>query len=164
MCIRDRLLTRKAGEILVGGERIDGRRGYCGYMPQRDLLFPWRTVRDNLCLPMEVRGDVSRAEMDRRAEETLAHVGLSGWGDKRPDELSGGMRPVSYTHLDVYKRQVRYTPHTRYPAHSCLPAKTEAQFFLWKLYFKEQTCALRLPVSYTHLDVYKRQIFSFFSL
>ena len=44
------LLTRKAGEILVGGERIDGRRGYCGYMPQRDLLFPWRTVRDNLCL------------------------------------------------------------------------------------------------------------------
>ena len=86
------LLTRKAGEILVGGERIDGRRGYCGYMPQRDLLFPWRTVRDNLCLPMEVRGDVSRAEMDRRAEETLAHVGLSGWGDKRPDELSGGMR------------------------------------------------------------------------
>ena len=46
------LLTRKAGEILVGGERIDGRRGYCGYMPQRDLLFPWRTVRDNLCLPM----------------------------------------------------------------------------------------------------------------
>ena len=80
------LLTRKAGEILVGGERIDGRRGYCGYMPQRDLLFPWRTVRDNLCLPMEVRGDVSRAE------ETLAHVGLSGWGDKRPDELSGGMR------------------------------------------------------------------------
>ena len=86
------LLTRKAGEILVGGERIDGRRGYCGYMPQRDLLFPWRTVRDNLCLPMEVRGDVSRAEMDRRAEETLAHVGLSGWGDTRPDELSGGMR------------------------------------------------------------------------
>ena len=86
------LLTRKTGEILVGGERIDGRRGYCGYMPQRDLLFPWRTVRDNLCLPMEVRGGVSRVEMDRRAEETLAHVGLSGWGDKRPDELSGGMR------------------------------------------------------------------------
>ena len=88
----NQLLPRGSGEILVGGERIDGRRGYCGYMPQRDLLFPWRTVAGNLCLPMEIRGGLSRAEMDQRAAETLAHVGLAGWGDKRPDELSGGMR------------------------------------------------------------------------
>ena len=90
--LTNQLLPRKSGEILVGGERIDGRRGYCGYMPQRDLLFPWRTVAGNLCLPMEIRGGLSRAEMDRRAAETLEHVGLAGWGDKRPDELSGGMR------------------------------------------------------------------------
>ena len=88
----NQLLPRKSGEILVGGERIDGRRGYCGHMPQRDLLFPWRTVAGNLCLPMEIRGGLSHAEMDQRAAETLAHVGLAGWGDKRPDELSGGMR------------------------------------------------------------------------
>ena len=68
------------------------RRGYCGYMPQRDLLFPWRTVNENLRLPMEIRGGISRAEMDKRAAETLEHVGLAGWGDKRPEELSGGMR------------------------------------------------------------------------
>lgn len=86
------LLTRKSGNILVGGESIDGRRGYCGYMPQRDLLFPWRTVNENLRLPMEVRGGIPRAEMDRRVAETLEHVGLAGWGDKRPEELSGGMR------------------------------------------------------------------------
>ena len=67
-------------------------RGYCGYMPQRDLLFPWRTVNENLRLPMEIRGGISRAEMDKRAAETLEHVGLAGWGDKRPEELSGGMR------------------------------------------------------------------------
>ena len=90
--LTNQLLSKKSGEILVGGEKIDGRRGYCGYMPQRDLLFPWRSVRDNLCLPMEIRGGISRAEMAQRADETLAHVGLSGWGDKRPDELSGGMR------------------------------------------------------------------------
>ena len=58
------LLTRKSGDILVGGESIDGRRGYCGYMPQRDLLFPWRTVNENLRLPMEVRGGIPRAEID----------------------------------------------------------------------------------------------------
>ena len=85
--LTNQLLSKKSGEILVGGEKIDGRRGYCGYMPQRDLLFPWRSVRDNLCLPMEIRGGISRAEMAQRADETLAHVGLSGWGDKRPDEL-----------------------------------------------------------------------------
>ena len=42
--------------------------------------------------PLEIRGGISRAEMDKRAAETLEHVGLAGWGDKRPEELSGGMR------------------------------------------------------------------------
>ncbi|MDO5142463.1 MAG: ABC transporter ATP-binding protein [Eubacteriales bacterium] len=88
----NQLLPRESGTICVGGLPIDGRRGYCGYMPQRDLLFPWRTVADNLRLPMEIQGGYSRAEMQARVEETLRHVGLAGWGDKRPDALSGGMR------------------------------------------------------------------------
>lgn len=88
----NQLLARKGGEILVSGQPIDGRRGYCGYMPQRDLLFPWRTVQDNLRLPMEIQGGKTREEMDARIRETLDVVGLSGWGDKRPSELSGGMR------------------------------------------------------------------------
>ncbi len=86
------LLAPESGQIMLGGASVAGRRGYCGYMPQRDLLFPWRTVGDNLRLPMELRGGMSRAEMNRRVEATLAHVGLAGWGDKRPAELSGGMR------------------------------------------------------------------------
>ena len=90
--LTNQLLPRRSGEILVDGKSIDGRRGYCGYMPQRDLLFPWRTVNENLRLPMEIRGGISRAEMDKRVAETLEHVGLAGWGDKRPEELSGGMR------------------------------------------------------------------------
>lgn len=90
--LTNQLLDRKSGDILVDGESIDGRRGYCGYMPQRDLLFPWRTVNENLRLPMEIRGGIPRAEMDRRTAETLEHVSLAGWGDKRPEELSGGMR------------------------------------------------------------------------
>ena len=90
--LTNQLLPRRSGEILVDGKSIDGRRGYCGYMPQRDLLFPWRTVNENLRLPMEIRGGISRAEMDKRAAETLEHVGFAGGGDKRPEELSGGMR------------------------------------------------------------------------
>ena len=59
--LTNQLLPRRIGEILVDGKSIDGRRGYCGYMPQRDLLFPWRTVNENLRLPMEIRGGISRA-------------------------------------------------------------------------------------------------------
>ncbi len=90
--LTNQLLARKGGDILVDGQSIDGRRGYCGYMPQRDLLFPWRTVADNLRLPMEIQGTCTRAEMDERIQKTLDVVGLAGWGDKRPSELSGGMR------------------------------------------------------------------------
>ena len=43
-------------------------------------------------LPMEIQGGYSKAEMEQRAEEALASVGLSGWGQKSPRELSGGMR------------------------------------------------------------------------
>ena len=86
------LLAPASGEIRVSGETIAGRRGYCGYMPQRDMLFPWRTVGDNLRLPMEIAGGLTRAEQDARIEEAIAHVGLAGWRGKRPAELSGGMR------------------------------------------------------------------------
>lgn len=86
------LLTPDSGTIRVDGAPIDGKRRYCGYMPQRDLLFPWRTVADNLKLPLEIAGGMSKPEMRRRAAEMLGEVGLSGCGHKYPSELSGGMR------------------------------------------------------------------------
>ena len=81
-----------SGEILVDGESIEKKRNYCGYMPQQDLLFPWRTVRENLLLPMEIRGGYSKTEMREKADAALESVGLKDWGDKMPKELSGGMR------------------------------------------------------------------------
>lgn len=86
------LLPRKSGVIKTGGQEIAGRRGYCGYMPQRDLLFPWRTVAANLRLPLELHGRMPKEEMDKRTAQVLEAVGLKGWGGKRPAELSGGMR------------------------------------------------------------------------
>ena len=61
-------------------------------MPQQDLLFPWRTVKENLMLPMEIKGGISKAEMEQRADQALESVGLKDWGKKSPKELSGGMR------------------------------------------------------------------------
>ena len=86
------LLEPKAGEIKVGGAPIAGRKRYCGYMPQKDLLFPWRTVGENVALPLEVAGGLSRAQRQERAEAALAEVGLAGCAGKMPGELSGGMR------------------------------------------------------------------------
>ena len=86
------LLKPKAGTILVEGQSIVGRKHYCGYMPQKDLLFPWRTVGENVALPLEIQGGLPRAERRDRAEAALADVGLAGCGGKMPDELSGGMR------------------------------------------------------------------------
>ena len=86
------LLDPKAGEIKVGGAPIAGRKRYCGYMPQKDLLFPWRTVGENVALPLEVAGGLNKSQRQERAEAALAEVGLAGCAGKMPGELSGGMR------------------------------------------------------------------------
>lgn len=90
--LTNQLLPMKSGEILVGGKDIHTQKRYCGYMPQKDLLFPWRTVGQNLRLPLEIRGDLSNAEMEARVDAALAQVGLVDAKDKAPSELSGGMR------------------------------------------------------------------------
>ena len=87
------LLSPGAGQIRVGGRPIgECARPYCGYMPQRDMLFPWRTVGQNVALPLELRGGLSKVERRAAAEAALSDVGLADCADKRPDELSGGMR------------------------------------------------------------------------
>lgn len=88
----NQLLQKDEGEILINGQPISARKQYCGYMPQRDLLFPWRTVGDNVRLPLEIRGGVPKDEITKRVDDALSAVGLEGWADKRPAELSGGMR------------------------------------------------------------------------
>lgn len=88
----NRLLEVQSGKILVDGMHIDGQKHYCGYMPQQDMLFPWRSVAKNVRLPLEIRGGLSDSEMDRRVALALSAVGLEDWGRKSPKELSGGMR------------------------------------------------------------------------
>ena len=78
----NKLLTPASGVILVDGESIETKKNYCGYMPQQDLLFPWRTVRENLMLPMEIQGGYSKEQMQKQADDALQSVGLADWGDK----------------------------------------------------------------------------------
>jgi putative hydroxymethylpyrimidine transport system ATP-binding protein len=82
--------------VLTGLEQPDRGRvsvdaGAFAYMPQQDLLFPWRTVLDNTALGLEVAG-VRRAEARHRAAALFGPFGLEGFEQARPAELSGGMR------------------------------------------------------------------------
>jgi ABC-type nitrate/sulfonate/bicarbonate transport system ATPase subunit len=85
------LLEPDEGQILIDGRPASTRLGQFGYMPQRDLLLPWRSVIENVILPQEVRGEALPAAR-RRAAELLPLFGLEGFADAFPAELSGGMR------------------------------------------------------------------------
>jgi ABC-type nitrate/sulfonate/bicarbonate transport system ATPase subunit len=79
------------GEILIDGARPKSRAGLLGYMPQHDLLLPWRSVLDNVIIPLEIRG-VPKREARARAAASLAPFGLEGFARDYPAALSGGMR------------------------------------------------------------------------
>lgn len=79
------------GQILVDGQPARQRAGRFGYMPQKDLLLPWRNVLDNVILAQELAG-VPRQSSYAAAEELLPLFGLDGFADAYPSTLSGGMR------------------------------------------------------------------------
>lgn len=85
------LLAPTAGSVRVLGRPVSGARGQVGYMLQKDLLLPWRSVLDNVLLGLEVRG-VPRREAVARAQSLIAAFGLAGFEAARPAMLSGGMR------------------------------------------------------------------------
>ena len=85
------LETLDGGTAALRGSAISGPNRLVGFMPQRDQLFEWRTIRDNVMLGLELRRD--RDPVHRRhAEALLERYGLAEFADKRPDQLSGGMR------------------------------------------------------------------------
>lgn len=86
------LLKPKSGTILVNETPISAQKHPCGYMPQKDMLFPWRTIGENLALPLEIQRNCTKAQRRELIDAALEDVGLAGCRDKRPDELSGGMR------------------------------------------------------------------------
>jgi NitT/TauT family transport system ATP-binding protein len=85
------LIEPDAGSLVYRGEEIASLRGRVGYMMQKDLLFPWRTVLGNVLLGLEMRGVTHRLAVER-AREHLDAFGLSGFENAYPKTLSGGMR------------------------------------------------------------------------
>jgi NitT/TauT family transport system ATP-binding protein len=90
------LIRPSRGAVRVADRRVGRPLAGVGMAFQNATLLPWRNVRDNVSLPLEIvepfRSRCERGERRRRADELLAAVGLAQFGDRMPWQLSGGMQ------------------------------------------------------------------------
>jgi len=85
------LYATSSGSVKVAGTPVTGPRREVAFMLQKDLLLPWRSIRQNVELGIEIRG-IAAAERRMRADALLERCHLKGFGDHYPYQLSGGMR------------------------------------------------------------------------
>jgi NitT/TauT family transport system ATP-binding protein len=85
------LLKPSSGGVSIFGEPLAGINGRAGYMFQTEALMPWRSCLDNVTAGLQFRGE-DPAAARAKGEDWLARVGLAGFGDRYPHQLSGGMR------------------------------------------------------------------------
>jgi ABC-type nitrate/sulfonate/bicarbonate transport system ATPase subunit len=118
-----------SGSVLLGGEDRTGQQGLVGYMLQKDLLLPWRTILGNVVLGLEVAG-VKRSAREALARRFLAQYGLAGFEDRYPAELSGGMRQrAALLRTILFNREVVLLDEP----FGALDALTRAQMQEWLL-------------------------------
>ena len=85
------LLQASGGQVRVFGEPLAGINRRAGYMFQSDALMPWRSALDNVMVGLQYR-DMPDPDARALAQDWLARVGLAGFGDRYPHQLSGGMK------------------------------------------------------------------------
>lgn len=102
------LLMPDEGRVMLHGQPVRGPRSTVGMAFQNPVLLEWRTILQNVVLPLEiVPNNLTGPERQARARHLLALVGLEGFEDKRPSELSGGMRQrASLCRALVHKPEV----------------------------------------------------------
>lgn len=100
------LMSPTSGEVFYGGKPVTGIHSDVGYMTQNDHLLPWRTIGANIAVPLEIRG-FSSSDIKHRVAELVETVGLSGFADSYPTQVSGGMRKRA-----ALARMLAYDPRT----------------------------------------------------
>jgi ABC-type nitrate/sulfonate/bicarbonate transport system ATPase subunit len=128
-----------AGTIETPSLGAAGLLGRVGYMPQQDLLMPWRNVTDNAAVGLECLG-VDRAEARRRAREHMPRFGLQGFELSYPGQLSGGMRQrVAMLRTFLCGRKINLLDEP----FGELDALTRASMQAWLLdYWRENRCTI----------------------
>ena len=85
------LVEPESGDVLIDGLSHRGKSGRVSYMHQKDLLLPWKTILDNVCIPLILKGG-SKADSNEKALGYFELFGLKGFEKKYPHQLSGGMK------------------------------------------------------------------------
>ena len=98
--------TPSSGTVLYDGRRVSGVSRSIAYLTQHDSLLPWRTVADNIAVPLEIRG-MPAPDRNRSVQDMLCKVGLGGYGNHYPRQLSGGMQKRT-----MLARTLIYDPKT----------------------------------------------------
>ncbi len=83
-------LNPSSGSVLYRGAPVNGPNRDVGYITQKNYCLPWRTVEQNIALPLELR-DFSKSEIADRVSAAIKKIGLSGFERSYPRQLSGGM-------------------------------------------------------------------------
>ena len=123
------LLAPDSGKVFLDGEEITNQPGRVSYMLQKDLLLPYRTIEDNVALPILLRGAKKRSAR-REVSSLFSEFGLDGTEKKYPSELSGGMRQrASLMRTYMFSRDVALLDEP----FSALDAITKTSMHKWYL-------------------------------
>lgn len=140
------LMRPDCGRVLLDGEDITDRPGQISYMLQKDLLLPYRTVEDNVALPLLLKG-VKKKEARARVAERFAQFGLDGTQKQYPAQLSGGMRQrAALLRTYMFSRQVALLDEP----FSALDTLTKAAMHKWYLDVMEK---IRLSTLFITHDI-----------
>ena len=123
------LLKPDEGKVYLDGEDVTGKPGRISYMLQKDLLLPYRTIEDNVALPLLLRGG-KKPEARRQAAALFPEFGLEGTEKKWPAQLSGGMRQrAALLRTYLFSQNVALLDEP----FSALDTLTKAQVHTWYL-------------------------------
>ncbi|MBR5272061.1 MAG: ABC transporter ATP-binding protein [Clostridia bacterium] len=123
------ILQADSGTVLLDGEDVTNKSGHISYMLQKDMLLPYRTIEDNVALPLLLKGE--KKKVARAAVSALFdRFGLDGTQKKYPSQLSGGMRQrAALLRTYIFSRSVALLDEP----FSALDALTKASMHKWYL-------------------------------
>ncbi|MFP3154011.1 ABC transporter ATP-binding protein [Lachnospiraceae bacterium ZAX-1] len=128
------LISPVEGTVLLEGKNITGQSGHISYMLQKDMLFPYFTIEDNIAMPLRMKG-IGKKQARQDVGKRLESFGLLGTQKQYPSQLSGGMRQraaLLRTYLFSAKVALLDEPF------SALDAITKAEMHAWYLKVMEQ--------------------------
>lgn len=128
------LILPDSGQVLLDGEDITGKPGRISYMLQKDLLLPYRTIEDNVALPLLIKGEKKKVAREKAAPY-FKEFGLEGTQKKYPRQLSGGMRQrAALMRTYMFSRDVALLDEP----FSALDTITKSSLHTWYLNIMEQ--------------------------